>query len=194
MPDDLVDKTFNIEARQRYGIEEVPGEDMGYFSAISKAGNPKFFKLRAQLLDDGRDIVPLAETDNLWTWIKVYASGGENVLHSHENEDHMFIVLHGRARFYGPNKEEKELGRNEGLMLPAGTYYYFNSCAEEPWCCFVSAHAPRKAKSICGADPTAKKSGAARRKTNGKRRSAAKAPTTNKLLAPVMFRLLEGRV
>ncbi len=133
MPDDqLIDETFNIEARQRYGIEEAPGEAMGYFSPILTAGNPKFFKLRAQLLDDGRDIVPLAETENLWTWIKVYASGGENVLHAHENEDHMFIVLHGRAKFYGPNKEEKELGRNEGLMLPAGTFYYFNSCADDP--------------------------------------------------------------
>ena len=81
--DQLIDETFNIEARQRYGIEEAPGEAMGYFSPILTAGNPKFFKLRAQLLDDGRDIVPLAETENLWTWIKVYASGGENVLHAH---------------------------------------------------------------------------------------------------------------
>ena len=131
MPDDhATDET--LQARQRYGIEDVPGETMGNFSPISTAGNPKFFKLRAQLLDDGRDIVPLAETENLWTWIKVYASGGENVLHAHVNEDHMFIILHGRAKFYGPNKEEKELGRNEGLMLPAGTFYYFNCTSEEP--------------------------------------------------------------
>jgi mannose-6-phosphate isomerase-like protein (cupin superfamily) len=131
MPDDLATDP-NAEARQRYGIEDVPGEAMGNFSPILTAGNPSFFKLRAQLLDDGRDIVPLAETENLWTWIKVYASGGENVLHAHTSEDHMFIVLSGKAIFYGPNKEEKELGRNEGLMLPAGTSYYFNCSSENP--------------------------------------------------------------
>jgi len=131
MPDDHATDE-NVAARQRYGIDDVPGETMGNFSPILTEGNPQFFKLRAQLLDDGRDIVPLAETENLWTWIKVYASGGENVLHAHVNEDHMFVVLNGRAKFYGPNKEEKELGRNEGLMLPAGTSYYFNCTSEEP--------------------------------------------------------------
>ena len=41
-------------------------------------------------------------------------------------------MLSGRATFYGPNGEEKELGRNEGLMLPAGTFYYFNCVSEDP--------------------------------------------------------------
>jgi len=105
---------------------------MGKKGPIAPKGKPAFFKLRAQLLDDGRSIEPLAETENLWTWIKVYASGGENVLHAHPNEDHMFVILAGSAIFYGPNGEEKELSRNDGIMLPAGTHYYFNASSEEP--------------------------------------------------------------
>ena len=105
---------------------------MGKHCPIAPKGKPAFFKLRAQLLDGGRSVEPLAETENLWTWIKVYASGGENVLHAHTNEDHMFVVLAGSAIFYGPNGEEKELSRNDGIMLPAGTHYYFNASSEEP--------------------------------------------------------------
>ena len=118
---------------QRYGLPGPgPGERMGRYSPIVDGPKPKFFSLRAQLLEDGRSVVPLAETENMWSWIKVYASGGENVLHAHTHEDHMFIILSGRATFYGPEGEAKELGRNDGLMLPAGTLYYFNASGGEP--------------------------------------------------------------
>lgn len=105
---------------------------MGSKSPLATAGRPVLFKMKAQLLDDGRSLAPLAETENLWAWMKVYASGGENTLHAHTKEDHMFIILAGEAIFYGPNGEEKKLGRNDGIMLPAGTYYHFNACSEEP--------------------------------------------------------------
>lgn len=93
---------------------------------------PTPFQMRAQLLDDGRSNIPLAETDNMWARLKVYASGGENTLHAHPNEDHMFIVLAGEATFFGPNGEDSVLGRNQGIMLPAGCFYHFRSTAEEP--------------------------------------------------------------
>ena len=93
---------------------------------------PTIFRMRAQLLDDGRSNTPLAETDNMWARLKVYASGGENTLHAHPNEDHMFIVLAGEATFFGPEGEETTLGRNNGIMLPAGCLYHFRSTAEEP--------------------------------------------------------------
>jgi len=105
---------------------------MGKKSPLGTAGKPIIFKMKAQLLNDGRSIVPLAETENMWSWIKVYASGGENTLHAHPNEDHMFVILAGEAVFYGPNGEEATLGRNDGIMLPAGTLYHFNACSEEP--------------------------------------------------------------
>ena len=135
MPDDHIRDTSAEESmrmRQKYGVDEVEGKTMGVYGPITGAGEPTFFKLRAQLLEEGRSIQPLAETDHLWTWIKVYATGGENTLHAHTTEDHMFIILAGEGSFYGPNGEKKILKRNDGLMLPAGTFYNFHSSGDEP--------------------------------------------------------------
>ena len=54
-----------------------------------------FFKRGAQLLDQGRTNTVLAKTDNMEARLKVYASGGENALHTHFNEDHMFVIMQG---------------------------------------------------------------------------------------------------
>lgn len=96
------------------------------------AENPKFFKLRARMLAQGRTNTPLAKTGNMWATLKVYASGGENGLHTHTREDHMFVVMQGSARFFGPNGEETEVGTHEGVLLPAGAYYHFHATSEEP--------------------------------------------------------------
>lgn len=98
----------------------------------SQGVKPTLFKMRAELLDEGRSNNLLARTDNMWTTLKVYASGGENGLHTHPNEDHMFIVMQGSALFFGPNGEEQEIGRYQGIMLPAGAYYHFHATSEEP--------------------------------------------------------------
>lgn len=96
--------------------------------------NPEvaFFSIKAQQLDKGNTEVPLAMTDKLWLKIKVYAEGGENQLHAHPYQDHSFIVLQGRARFYGPEGESRECGANEGIMLPAGAFYYFCNITDQP--------------------------------------------------------------
>ena len=96
------------------------------------AVKPTFFTMRAQLLDAGNTETPLAVGEYLWLKIKVYAKGGENKLHAHPYQDHSFIVLDGRARFHGPRGEEKELARNDGIFLPAGSYYWFETISEEP--------------------------------------------------------------
>ncbi|MDX1483526.1 MAG: cupin domain-containing protein [Alphaproteobacteria bacterium] len=96
------------------------------------AVKPSFFTMRAQLLDAGNTETPLAVGEHLWLKIKVYAKGGENKLHAHPYQDHAFIVLDGRARFHGPRGEEKELKRNDGIFLPAGSYYWFETISEEP--------------------------------------------------------------
>ena len=93
---------------------------------------PSFFKMRAQLLDQGRTNTALASTDNMWATLKVYASGGENGLHTHPNEDHTFIVLQGSARYYDADGGTTDVGKHEGVMLPAGTYYWFEATSEEP--------------------------------------------------------------
>jgi len=96
------------------------------------AKKPSFFKMRAQMLEKGRTNTPLARTDNMWAILKVYASGGENGLHTHPNEDHTFIVLQGSARYYDADGGHTDVGKHEGIMLPAGAYYWFEATSKEP--------------------------------------------------------------
>jgi mannose-6-phosphate isomerase-like protein (cupin superfamily) len=96
------------------------------------AKKPSFFRMRAQMLDRGRTNTPLARTDNIWATLKVYASGGENGLHTHPNEDHTFIVLQGSARYYDADGGHRDVGKHEGIMLPAGAYYWFEATSKEP--------------------------------------------------------------
>jgi mannose-6-phosphate isomerase-like protein (cupin superfamily) len=91
-----------------------------------------FFKMRAQMLEKGRTNTLLGKTDNMWATLKVYASGGENGLHTHPNEDHTFLVLQGKARYYDADGGYTDVGKHEGIMLPAGAYYWFEAIGKEP--------------------------------------------------------------
>jgi mannose-6-phosphate isomerase-like protein (cupin superfamily) len=94
------------------------------------------FRLRTPLLSEGRSHTILAsskgEAGAMNVAIKCYAEGGENEFHAHAKEDHTFIVLQGRARFYQPDQPARELGRNEGILLPAGALYKFETASDEP--------------------------------------------------------------
>ena len=100
--------------------------------AVSASTDRTFFKLRAPLLDEGRSNHPLAKTSNMWATLKVYASGGENGLHTHPREDHLFIVMQGSARYYDAEGGTRDVATHEGIMLPAGAYYYFHATSTEP--------------------------------------------------------------
>jgi mannose-6-phosphate isomerase-like protein (cupin superfamily) len=92
----------------------------------------QFFSLEAPLLAQGRSDTTVAKTDLLRLRLKVYASGGENVLHLHPYEDHSFIILQGEATFHiGTEDEIKVLTKYQGVMLPHGTPYWFQSSAPE---------------------------------------------------------------
>jgi len=93
---------------------------------------PQVFQLKTQLLSKGRSDYTIAKTDLMSVRIKCYAQGGENVLHSHPGEDHTFVVLAGKARFFGKDGEVGVFTRNQGIMLPRGCFYKFQSCGDEP--------------------------------------------------------------
>lgn len=94
------------------------------------------FRLRTPLLSQGRSHTILAsstaDTGAMNVAIKCYAEGGENEFHAHAREDHTFIVLQGRARFYQPEQSPRELTRNEGILIPAGALYKFEVASAEP--------------------------------------------------------------
>jgi len=98
--------------------------------AVETKVQPQLFRLRTQLMAQGRLDTNLAATDEMTVRMKCYAQGGENELHTHVAEDHMFVVLDGQARFFGQDGEIGVLGPKEGILLPAGAYYRFESCGD----------------------------------------------------------------
>jgi hypothetical protein len=73
----------------------------------------------------------LGLTPLLWAHSKVYSGGGENALHSHETEDHLFFVLQGRATFHFADGSTAQARQFEGMMIPRGTQYRFHAHEEE---------------------------------------------------------------
>jgi mannose-6-phosphate isomerase-like protein (cupin superfamily) len=93
---------------------------------------PGFFALRTALPTQGRTNLVAAATPRMNVVLKTYASGGENELHAHTNEDHAFVVLQGGATFFGPRGERRDVVRHEGVVLPRGVVYRFTAHEGEP--------------------------------------------------------------
>ena len=91
------------------------------------------FKLTGtQLLSVGRSDRVVAKSENLTARIKVYAEGGENVIHAHAREEHMFLVLAGQATFHlGKEERPQVVNQFEGVLLPAKAYYWFQSSGDD---------------------------------------------------------------
>jgi mannose-6-phosphate isomerase-like protein (cupin superfamily) len=90
-----------------------------------------FTVLGTPLLAEGQSQTLIALAPQLWLHAKVYAKGGERVLHSHEKEDHAFFLLLGRARFESEKGATYELGPYEGIMIPRGVSYAFESIGDD---------------------------------------------------------------
>ena len=87
-----------------------------------------FFNLRTPLLKSGITTDTRAKTEVLNVTVKVYADGGENEMHAHVGEDHAFVVLSGQATFHvGSDENCRVVNKYEGVMLPSGTEYWFQS-------------------------------------------------------------------
>jgi mannose-6-phosphate isomerase-like protein (cupin superfamily) len=83
--------------------------------------------------EPGRKHFYLFKTDRAVSEVQVFDKGVKNRLHHHGIEDGVWIVLGGKATFYG--EEDKVMGELEpfqGLLIPAGTKYWFESTGEEP--------------------------------------------------------------
>jgi mannose-6-phosphate isomerase-like protein (cupin superfamily) len=83
--------------------------------------------------EEGRTSFLLCETENMISTVQVMEKGNHNRMHAHRAEDGYWYVLGGQATFYGEgDKVLAELGRNEGILVPAGTRYWFESTGEQP--------------------------------------------------------------
>jgi mannose-6-phosphate isomerase-like protein (cupin superfamily) len=69
----------------------------------------------------------------MFAMVQVLAEGGENNLHSHATLDGFWFVLKGRVRFYSDfTTVAAELGPLEGILVPRGAKYWFESASKEP--------------------------------------------------------------
>ncbi|MDX1486397.1 MAG: cupin domain-containing protein [Alphaproteobacteria bacterium] len=94
---------------------------------------PTVFTMESPIPEQGNDRTYLAHTDQFNLFLMVFGpEDGENRMHAHTNEDHAFVVLEGAAEFHGPDGEVAKLRRNQGIMLPRGSFYTFAAMNGEP--------------------------------------------------------------
>ena len=93
---------------------------------------PQLFSLKTPIVSQGMIDNFVSETDLMKVSIKIYAEGGENFLHTHETEDHFFIVLQGEATFVDPSGKKTVMHAHQGIMLPRGCYYMFTATGGNP--------------------------------------------------------------
>lgn len=96
------------------------------------APQPQVFRCRTPEFETGRRIVRLARTERMYAQFQTLKSGGESSLHSHRHLDGFWLVIKGKARFYGEgDRVVAELGPLEGVLIPRGFPYWFESASDE---------------------------------------------------------------
>jgi len=105
------------------------------------------------LLEQGTTYDSLATAENLWAAVKVYASGGENALHSHAGEDHIFIVMQGKAVFTFGDGRTSIVRQHEGVMIPKNVTYKFEADEAENLVMVRVGGGERKVKGLAELTP-----------------------------------------
>lgn len=101
--------------------------------AAAEAAIQQFSFTAPKVYDGRKAIVKLTSNERSAVAVHCLGQGGENNLHFHSGVDITWMVLKGRARFYGPENEQVrgEFGPMEGLVVPAGAKYWFESCGKD---------------------------------------------------------------
>jgi mannose-6-phosphate isomerase-like protein (cupin superfamily) len=79
-----------------------------------------------------KDVVTLIRSGLLKVLVQIVRDGGENNLHYHTNSETAWMVLRGKARFYGVGDALlAELGPQDGIFIPGGARYWFEKVGTE---------------------------------------------------------------
>ena len=93
-----------------------------------EAPKAEILDLKIQLVERGHHKHVLAQTDMTSFNVHCYApKGGENGLHAHMAEDHIFLVLQGEAQFFTPDGPLPVVKKHQALFLPKGAFYSFSN-------------------------------------------------------------------
>ncbi|HEU4342001.1 MAG TPA: cupin domain-containing protein [Candidatus Binatia bacterium] len=93
----------------------------------------KIFKYQTPDFQGVKKSMLLCNSDLMKVMVQVVKEGGENNLHSHTGDDAFWFVLRGAVRFYGEgDKLIGEFKQQEGVLIPRGFQYWFESASAEP--------------------------------------------------------------
>ena len=93
----------------------------------------KLFKYQRPEFEGVKKSLLMCNSDLMRVHLQVVKSGGENNLHTHTGEDAFWLVLGGAVKFYGEgDKVIGELKKHEGIFIPRGFNYWFESASDEP--------------------------------------------------------------
>jgi mannose-6-phosphate isomerase-like protein (cupin superfamily) len=100
---------------------------------IQEAELPRTFKYVTPQSEKAKTLTKLCRTDILFAAAQRINKGGETTLHSHAHLDGFWMVLKGQVRFYGErDRVLGTFGALEGILIPRGTQYWFETVGEDP--------------------------------------------------------------
>ena len=93
----------------------------------------KEFRYQTPQLEGVKKTLQVCNSDLMKVQVQIVKDGGENNLHTHTGEDAFWYVISGAVKFYGEgDKLVGEYKKGEGVLIPRGYKYWFESAANEP--------------------------------------------------------------
>ena len=93
----------------------------------------KEFRYQTPEFEGVKKTLQVCNSDLMKVQVQVVKNGGENNLHTHTGEDAFWYVISGAVKFYGEgDKLVGEYKKGEGILVPRGYKYWFESASTEP--------------------------------------------------------------
>lgn len=96
------------------------------------AQEAKEFRYQTPEFDGVKKSMIVCNSDLMKVMVQIVKDGGENNLHTHTGDDAFWYVISGAVKFYGEgDKLIGEYKKGEGILIPRGFKYWFESSAKE---------------------------------------------------------------
>ena len=93
----------------------------------------KEFRYQTPQFEGVKKTLQVCSSDLMKVQVQVVKDGGENNLHTHTGDDAFWYVISGAVKFYGEgDRLVGEYKKGEGILIPRGYKYWFESAAPEP--------------------------------------------------------------
>lgn len=97
------------------------------------AQDTKEFRFQIPEFEGVKKTWQVCNSDLMKVQVQAVKNGGENNLHTHTGEDAFWYVISGAVKFYGEgDKLVGEYKKGEGILVPRGYKYWFESASQEP--------------------------------------------------------------